>query len=146
MDYRQLAKDLLKRKKQLEAAVISLELQSEQLNADAVACKSPDFSPTAVAKYGYDNCQDRLIAILAKADECDLRKRTVKRELKMIEIGMSVLSVYQCELLECFFIDRKKGAADDLCEKYYKERSCVYRDKQKAVDAFTLAVFGVLEL
>lgn len=146
MDYRQLAKDLLKRKKQLEAAVKSLELQSEQLKADAESCTSPGFSPTPTAKYGYDNCQDRLIAILAKADECDMRKRTVLRELKMIEIGMSVLNVYQRELLECFFIDRKRGAADDLCEKFYKERSCVYRDRQKAVDAFTLAVFGVLEL
>ena len=146
MDYRQLAKDLLKRKKQLEAAVRSLELQSEQLKADATSCKSPSFSPSNAAKYGYDNCQDRLIAILAKVDECELRKKTVLRELKMIEIGMSVLNVYQRDLLECFFTDRKKGAADDLCAKYYKERSCIYRDRQKAVDAFTAAIFGVTEL
>lgn len=145
MDYRQYAKDLLQNKKQLEAAVRSLELQSEQLELDAAACRSPGFSMAHTSSHGYDSSQDRLVAILSKADDCEMRKRVVLRELKMIEIGMSVLSDYQRDLLECFFIDRKKGAADDLCAKYFRERSCVYDDRKKALEAFTVSVFGVLE-
>lgn len=146
MNYRQSATDLLKRKKQLEAAVRSLELQAQILESDAASCKSPTFSLAPTAQHGFDNCQDRLVAILSKADECQKRKKIVLRELEMIEIGMSVLNDYQRDLLDCFFIDRKRGAADDLCAKYYKERSCLYDDRKKAIDAFTIAVFGVLEI
>ncbi len=144
MDYRQLAKDLLKRKKQLEAAVKSLELQREQLDAALTDCKSPTYDGMPHTR-AYGDGQDRLAAITDRIAECAHRTKVVERELQMIEIGMSVLSDYQKVVLTEFFINDRKGVAEDLCDKYYRERSCLYTDRKKALDMFTIAVFGMLE-
>ena len=53
-----------------------------------------------------------------------------------------MLTPYQRDLLETFFVSGEKYCADRLCERYYKERSALYRDRKKALTEFAKAVFG----
>lgn len=62
--------------------------------------------------------------------------------LTVIRCAYGVLSAYQRDLLDTFFVEGEKYCADRLCERYYKERSTLYRDRKKALLAFTLAAFG----
>ena len=105
--------ELLRKKRYLEAAMETARTQ--------LACNPPG-SPT------WQESRTRL----AKAEEA----------LTVIRCAYGVLSPYQQDLLDTFFSDDEKYCADRLCERYYKERSTLYRDRKKALAAFTLAAFG----
>lgn len=74
--------------------------------------------------------------------ECRLRLTKAEEPLAIIRCAYDVLSPYQRDLLDTFFVGDEKYCADRLCERYYKERSTLYRDRKKALAAFTLAAFG----
>lgn len=105
--------NLLRRKRYLEAARETARAQ--------MACNPPESA-------AWQECRERLV----KAVEA----------LTVIRCAYGVLSPYQQDLLETFFVEEEKYCADRLCEKYYKERSTLYRDRKKALIAFTLAAFG----
>ena len=48
-------------------------------------------------------------------------------------------------LLDTFFVSGEKYCAEKLCERHFKERSQIYRDRKKAIKRFSLAVFGNME-
>lgn len=122
MNYRVFAKDLLKRKTQLEAAYTSVSLQLKGIEDDA----RPEMR--------------------SFHSDAQMRIKVIERELDMIKQGLSVLSDYQKDVIDTFFVHNTKGAADVLMEKYYKERSGIYADRAKALDLFTRAVYGVIEM
>ena len=145
MDYREYAKDLLSRKKNLISAYSSLKTELECLEQEKYACK------TAITNLSSDEAEnkiyeERLITILANIDDCRFRRSVVERELLKIEKGMNGLDDYQKDLIEGFFVDKTIGIADELMERWYKERSSLYRDRSRALDTFTRSVYGVLQL
>ena len=74
--------------------------------------------------------------------ECRARLAGAEEALTVIRCAYDALSPYQRDLLDTFFASEEKYCADRLCERYYKERSTLYRDRKKALTAFTLAAFG----
>ncbi|MBQ3230162.1 MAG: hypothetical protein IJO64_03795 [Clostridia bacterium] len=145
MDYREYSKDLLSRKKNLVSAYSVLNTELEKLEQEKYACKTAAIN--AEATDGEDTVhRERLLGILANIDDCRLRRSVVERELLKIEKGLNGLSDYQRDLLEEFFVERKMGAADDLMERWYKERSSLYRDRNRALEEFTRSIYGVLQL
>ncbi len=144
MDYRDFAKDLLKRKNQLSSARQVLKEEIEELEREKYSCKTAALNAIPQSGSGACKYEDRLITIIATLDDCRFRLRVVERELKMIEQGMSGLNDYYVQLLEGFFIHNTKGAADSLMSRFYKERSCLYADRSKALEAFTRSVYGVV--
>ena len=146
MDYRDYAKDLLSRKKNLVSAYASITTELQFLEKEKLACKAsaanaPDDDERARTIY-----EDRLINILADMDDCRFRKSVVERELLKIEKGMNGLTDYQKDIINTFFVEQTDHAVDELMERWYKERSSLYRDRTKALDNFTRSVYGVLQL
>ncbi len=103
MDYRDYAKDLLSRKKNLVSAYASITTELQFLEKEKSACKTsaanaPDEDERAKLIY-----EDRLINILADMDDCRFRKSVVERELLKIEKGMNGLTDYQKDIINTFF-------------------------------------------
>lgn len=144
MDYRDFAKDLLRRKNQLLAAYESIKNQIEELEKEKYSCKTASVNAVPSSINGANRYEDRLISVIASLDDCRFRLGIVERELRMIQQGMSGLDDYQAQLLEGFFVHNTKGAADSLMSRFYKERSCLYNDRNKALEAFTRSVYGVV--
>ena len=136
MDYREYAKDLLGRKKNLVSAYSAIKCELDALEQEKYACKTAIANAESLSadKTMYD---ERLINVLADLDDCRFRRSVVERELLKIEKGMNGLSDYQKDLLDVFFVEHEPGAADDLMEKWYKERSSLYRDRNRALESFT---------
>lgn len=143
MDYKKYAKELLCRKKNLVAAYSTINQELESLETEKNACKAgfADRSPGDAGDHA-----GRLMFVISNIEDCRLRRGVVERELTMIERGMSGLTDYQKDLLECFFVERNSHSADLIMERYYKERSSVYRDRNRALEEFTRSVYGVLQL
>lgn len=144
MDYRDFAKDLLKRKNQLSTAHATIKEEIEELEREKYSCKTASLNAVPMSGSGTSRYEERLITIIALLDDCRFRLKVVERELKMIDQGMSGLDDYHVQLLEGFFIHNAKGAADSLMSRFYKERSCLYADRNKALEAFTRSVYGVV--
>ena len=144
MDYRDFAKDLLKRKNQLTVARKSIKQPIEELEREKYSCKTASLNAKPVTSSGTNKYEDRLITVIALLDDCRFRSKVVERELKMIESGFSDLDDYQVQLLEGFFIHNTKGAAESLMSRFYKERSSLYEDRNKALEKFTRSVYGIV--
>ncbi len=145
MDYREYAKDLLARKNTLVSAYSAIKAELECLEQEKQSCKTAMLHAESrgadASKY-----DDRLINILADIDDCRFRRSVVERELIKIEKGMNGLSDYQRDLINGFFIEHDEGIVEELMLRWYKERSTVYRDRGRALDAFTRSIYGVLQL
>ncbi|MBO4277312.1 MAG: hypothetical protein J5925_02800 [Clostridia bacterium] len=142
MDYKKYAKELLCRKKNLVSALSAINAELESLELEKCACKSSVKNREGEG----GEYTGRIINIVSNIEDCRLRRSVVERELTMIEKGMSGLSDYQKDLLERFFIEKDTRVADAIMERYYKERSSVYRDRNRALEEFTRSVYGVLQL
>ncbi len=140
MDYKEYAKDLLSRKTNLVSAYSAIKQELEYLEFEKNVCKSKQMDDAA------GNYDERLINILTDIEDCRFRRSVVERELIKIEKGMNGLSDYQKDILEHFFISREKDAPEALMERWCKERSAIYRDRNRALETFTRSIYGVLQL
>ena len=94
----------------------------------------------------------RLFAVLlprrerlnTKAQDVRHRLRALYEESERMERGYAVLTEYQKDLLDLFFVHRTKDCVEELSERHQKERSAIYRDRKKALETFTMAVYGTL--
>ena len=144
MDYKEYSKDLLGRKNNLVSAYSSIKSELEYLEEQKTTCKTASLNCKSEAERSvYD---ERFINILADLEDCRFRRSVVERELRKIEKGMMGLSDYQKEIIEKFFIENDSTAAEELMERWFKERSSLYRDRNRALEQFTRSVYGVLQL
>lgn len=145
MDYREHAKDLLKRKNALISAYAAIRAELNALESERGSCKSAIMRAKS-EKRDYSMLEDRLYGLLADIDDCRFRKSVIERELKKIETGMNALNDYERDLLEHFYCLPAMNASEFLMEKYYKERATLYRDKVNALELFTRSVYGLVLL
>ena len=142
MDYREQAKELLRRRRNLLSAQTAIEEELALLEREREVCsKRIDESQD-----GDETYIDRLIGVLADLDDCRFRKSIVERELLKLRRGLDGLDDYQRDLLISFYSECGHATAEEVMDKWFKERSTVYRDKQIALDRFTRSVYGVLQI
>lgn len=145
MDYREYSKDLLARKNSLISAYGSIKEELTLLEREKTACKK---TMNECEVLGRDKCiyEDRFINTLASLDDCRFRLSVVERELRKIEKGMNLLNDYERDLIDTFYVERLLDGVEIIMDRYFRERSTVYRDKNRVLDIFTRAVYGVLQL
>ncbi len=142
VDYLKASIRLLGRKRMIVTALHSLQEQIKFLDDELTSCRTTSYDSIR-SGHGQKNAEeDRRLAILARLDDLRARYRVMHEQMEQIERGYSILSPYQQDLLETFFVSGEKYCADKLCERHFKERSQIYRDRKKALGRFSLAVFG----
>ena len=83
---------------------------------------------------------------IALRDAAKANYKIVKREVKIIENGLAILSGEERRILELFYIQRPTDYVIRLCDELAIEKSELYRRKDKALEKFTRACFGVVSL
>ena len=123
-------------------SISSYEL--EMLENEKYSVSSATISPAPVSGTGGNRYENKLVNLIVLIDDARFRRKIVERELKMIEMGFSVLDDYKRDLLEMHYVNSIPSPTVAAMEKYYKERSQIFEDKKKALEAFTRAVYGVV--
>lgn len=141
MDYREQAKELLRRRRNLLSAQSAIEEELILLEREREVC-----SKRIDEAHDDETYIDRLVGVLADLDDCRFRKSIVERELLKLRRGLEGLDDYQRDLLISFYCECGRATAEEVMDKWFKERSTVYRDKQLALDRFTRSVYGVLQI
>lgn len=135
---------MLKRKHLVQTALRSLQEQIEFLESELTSCRTTSYDSIRLGRCMENLEEDRRLSIMAKLDDCRYRYRVLNEEMEQIDRGYAILSPYQQDLLETFFVSGEKNCAERIASRYYKERSAIYRDRKKALRRFTFAVYGVV--
>lgn len=142
MDYVIMAEQLLRGKRRMEAAVENLKEEIMLLEDAKYSVKTAAIGGAPITGSGSNRYEDRLIKLISLCDDLRHRRRNMVINLGCIRRGMEALSPYQQDVLTAFYVEGGKHAAERLMSKHHKERSTVYRDKEKAIKSFTQAVYG----
>ncbi len=142
MDYKIFAKQLLKKKRQLEAARSNLADEIYMMEEAKTAINSCVSGAVSAGGGGVNRFEDRLVKLICICDDLRLRKKNVELNLACIERGMEGLDETERELLEIFYIDGGRYAADTAMCRLHKERASVYRELDTALTKFTRALYG----
>ena len=142
MDYVTMAEQLLRGKRRMEAAVENLREEILLLEDAKYSVKTSAVGGAPITGTGGNRYEDRLIKLISLCDELRHRRRNLVTNLGCIKRGLQPLTEYQQEVLTAFYIEGGRHAAERLMSKYHKERSSIYRDKEKAIKSFTQAVYG----
>ena len=144
MDYRKEAASDLRDYPRRKAALKSLREDLAELEAAITSIRSPRIDATPV-QGGSSTREERLVNAIDRRDRKREAMRIALRQVKSIERGLACLTTQQRDVLTVFYIDRPADHIGVLCERYNVERSQVYRMKDDALRAFTLARYGTVD-
>ena len=76
----------------------------EMLENEKYSVSSATISPAPVSGTGGNRYENKLVNLIVLIDDARFRRKIVERELKMIEMGFSVLDDYKRDLLEMHYV------------------------------------------
>lgn len=127
-----------------EQSLESVTERISQLNLEMSCVRSATMDGTAVHGGG-NGREDALLNNIAERDELQRVKANTTEWLEWVNGALTALSGAERDLLDKFYIDRRKGHVERLCEEMHVEKSEVYRRKEKALRRFALALYGTTE-
>ncbi len=142
MDLRDLSTQLLKNKRHMEAALENIKDELTLLEESKVSVKVSAPGGAPISGTGANRYEDRLVKLISICDVLRSRRKNIETNLACIERGLETLHDYERDLLNAFYVFGGKYAAERMMSKHHKERSTVYRDKDRALKHFTQALYG----
>lgn len=143
MDYRVFSAQLLESKRRMEAAYLNLTDEIAMLEDAKTSVATGCCNGAPVTGSGANRYEERLVKLIDLCDDLRLRRKNIETNLECIERGFKLLSEYEKDLLNGFYVYGGRGVADRMMSRYHKERSTIYRDKDRALNRFTQALYGI---
>ena len=137
--------DRLKEHTARKTAIENISEEIERLESEAYSIKSAtaDGSP---AKGGGSGREDRLLSNIVNREEQKAMLHRATIAVRQVERGLSVLTDEEKHLLDVMYITNEKGrAARLMAELGLSEESSLYKRINKALQRFTIAMFGYTE-
>lgn len=141
VNWKQIAEDDLRKYESIRAAVENNRQQIALLEDELRGVKAiPVGAGTHSAKVTGDESINRLVMELELED---LLARNEQR-LKLIENGLKGLDREERLALEYFYINRRRNAADSLCEALCVERTTAYKIRGQALHKYIVRAYGLV--
>lgn len=138
MTDKQRAREVLRVHRYNLAAVASLPDEMRRL--DLALTQARTSRPDALPGGGDEH--DRLERLIVRRDELKLRLEIAELSVRAVERALDALRPDERHILEVMDIDRQRGAAARLAEELYADVSTVRRLEARALDHFSLAMYG----
>lgn len=137
--------DKLKDYSAQKAALQSLPEEIARLESEARSIKSATADGTPV-KGGGSGREDRLLSNIVKREEHKAMLRRATLAVRMVDRGLAVLTPDERRILDAMYIVREKGCNDRLMTEFnLQEESSLYKRVSKALQHFTIAMYGATE-
>ncbi len=143
MDFRVFSTQLLQNKLRMEVAFLNLSDEIAMLEEAKTSVATGNCNGAPVTGSGGNRYEERLVKLIDLCDELRARRKNIETNLECIKRGFTALSDYEKDLLNSFYVYGGRGVAEKVMSRYHKERSSVYRDKDKALANFTQALYGI---
>lgn len=137
--------DKLKDYSAQKASLQNLSEEIERLESEAYSIKSATGDGTPV-KGGGSGREDRLLSNIVKREEHKAMLHRATIAVGMVDRGLGVLKAEEKHLLSVMYITCEKGRVDRLMNELgLAEESSLYKRVNKALQRFTIAMYGATE-
>ena len=144
MNWKQEAKEKLRRYSAMRLATINIPQELERLEIDARSIRSAKTDGTPVAGGG-NKREEALINNILHRQELTWTLQQAQLWLQITDRALSALSSDEKQILHRLYIYPEKGGLERLCKELGMETSSVYRRRDKALKHFTIAYYGIEE-
>lgn len=129
----------------LQESLTNIPQEIAAIDLDMQMVKGVSFDKMPV-EGGASRHEDRLISGIDRKQRLSENLKVAKMRVERIERGLRVLSDTEQLVLRRFYIQREGRYVERLCEELGCEKSAVYREKDRALKKYTLAMYGLLSL
>lgn len=91
---------------------------------------------------GIGSREDRLVSLIQKRDTLRCAMRNTRAWIRVVDKALAAICEEDRMILDMLYINRAQGNVDRLCELLFVEKATVYRRRDRALHAFTIAMFG----
>ena len=144
MNWKTEAIDKLKQYEARKNALVSIpqELEALRLARRSIRSATADSTP---ARGGGSGREDAMLSSIVKEQELLGSLGLAQNWTRQVEQGLAVLSREERLVLDRFYINSSKGAAERLADELHMDVKTVYRHKDAALRRFTIALYGCVE-
>ena len=134
----------LRRYDAMRQALLNIPREIAMLKSDAAAIRKASMDTTPVKCSS--RREDALINNLVQQQELEWALNRVREWLAVADRGLSALTQDEQLVLQRMYLYPEKGALDRLCAELGVEQSSIYRKRDKALQRFTMALYGFEEM
>ena len=144
MDWKQEAADKLMQYEARRQSLENIPAEIRRLELDYTSLRSS--TADAVPAHGNGSRrEDAMLTNIVRRKELARQLESAKAWVALTDVGLAALDEEDKLVLDRFFVHRRKGACEQLCEELDREKAQVYRRRDRALRRFTLALYGGLE-
>jgi len=144
MDWKRESIDELRTYKQRKSSLDSLRQSIAQMESDLTSIGGVPSCDGGHA--GYTDPDEKIVNKIVKLEKLKKSYQVAKTNINAVERGLSVCDEEQRTILDAFYISRERGNVEKLCEQLHVEQSSIYRRKDQALRAYTIARYGITEI
>lgn len=141
MNWKHEAIGKLKRYEAMQAAMVSLPQELKRLEEENTAIRSARSDSTPV-KGGASRREEAMLNNIMERQEVTQALNNAVAWVQIVDRGLSCLTKEEKTILQRIYIYPEKNGLKRLCEELGVEMSSVYRRRDKALQTFTLALYG----
>ena len=144
MNWKEEAKEKLQKYAAMRLAVVNIPKEIKRLEVDSKSIRSAkiDGSPTPG---GGNKREEALINNIAHRQELLWTLEQAQLWLRITDQALTCLSSEEKQILHRLYIYPKKGNLERICTELGVEKSSIYRRRDKALEHFALALYGVTQ-
>ena len=144
MDWKQEAAEKLTQYEARRQSLENIPAEIRRLEQDYTALRTSAMD--AIPTHGNGSRrEDAMLSNIVRREELARQLESVKAWVALTDGGLAALNEEDRLVLDRFYVHRRKGACEQLCEELDREKAQVYRRRDRALRRFTLALYGGLE-
>ncbi len=143
MNWKEEATDKLRKYDAMRLAVQNLPEELHRLEQAACAIRSARTDGTPV-KGGTNRREDVLLSNMVCREELNHALDQARLWLSTTDRALGALTPEEKLILHRLYMFPERGAVDRLCGELDVEVSSIYRKRDKALECFTLALYGIV--
>lgn len=121
---------------------IPVEIERLESAMKSIRSATADGSPV---KGGGSGREDMMLSNIVHREELERSLEQAKKWVAVVDDGLKILSAEERLILDRFYINQEKGAADRLSSDLGVDVKTVYRRKDAALRHFTICLYGGTE-
>lgn len=141
MNWKEEAKEKLRRYNAMKAATINITEEINRLESEFTAIRSARTDGTPV-RGGTSSREDAIINNIVQRKELHAALQNAAALVKTVDRALERVSREERTILHRLYIYQERGAIERLCNELGCESSSVYRRRDRALKKFTIALYG----
>lgn len=144
MNWKQEATERLRQLTVLQAACRNIPAQLKQLEQEACGIRAAGLEPVS-GKGGFSRGDNRLLDNLVRRQELSWALERTQQTVQLTQKALKKLDRQEQQILYRLYISPEQKPLEGLCRELEMEKSSIYRHRDRALEKFTLAIYGLPE-